>query len=284
MPIIQVNGINLFFTIEGSKEDELLLLIAGFDGDSSTWTAMTPSLAEQYRVLCFDNRGVGQSSAPDSPYSIKQMAMDAAALLDHLNISRVHVAGHSMGGQIAQELALACPEKVQSLIILASWASMDEKGKALIELFGDLTQTLEGTLYQKVLLPWLFTDRFYSTPGAMEQLIQWIESNPFPPTPHGLYHQSRAIVGSNTSDRLASIHCPTLIVVGNEDLVTPVKFSEQLAQGIPNSELIILERTGHAFVVESAEYVAKVMLDFLSRADAVISRHSNSCAGNLLMP
>ncbi len=97
----------------------------------------------------------------------------------------------------------------------------------------------------------------------MEQLIQWIEGNPFPPTPHGLYHQSRAIVGSNTSDRLADIHCPTLIVVGKEDLVTPVKFSEQLAQGIPNSELVILERTGHAFVVESADAVAKVMLDFL---------------------
>ncbi|MDJ0702896.1 MAG: alpha/beta fold hydrolase [Leptolyngbyaceae cyanobacterium MO_188.B28] len=158
MSIIQVNGIDLFYAIEGSKDYEFLLLIAGFDGDSSTWTAMMPSLAEQYRVLYFDNRGVGQSSAPDSPYSIKQMAMDAAALLEHLNISKVHVAGHSMGGQIAQELALACPEKVQSLIILASWASMDEKGKALIELFGDLAQTLEGTLYQKVLLPWLFTN------------------------------------------------------------------------------------------------------------------------------
>lgn len=265
MPVIQVNGINLFYTIQGSTENDTLLLIAGFDSDSSTWAAMMRSLVEQYQVLRFDNRGIGQSSAPDSPYSIKQMADDAAALLDYLNISQVHVAGHSMGGQIAQELTLAHPEKIQSLILLSSWVSRDEKFNALIELFGDLTQKLEGILYQKVLLPWLFTDAFYSIPGVMEQLISWIENQPFPPTPHGLYHQSRAILASDTSDRIADIHCPTLVMVGKEDLITPIKFSQQLAQSIPNAELAILEQGGHAFMVESADTVANVMLDFLAK-------------------
>lgn len=265
MPVIQVNGIELFYTIHGSSENDTLLLMAGFDSDSSTWAAMMRSLVEQYQVLRFDNRGIGQSFAPDSPYSIKQMADDAAALLDYLNIPQVHVAGHSMGGQIAQELTLAHPEKIQSLILLSSWASRDEKFNALIELFGDLTQQLEGTLYQRVLLPWMFTDAFYSSPGAMEQLISVIENQPFPPTPHGLYHQSRAILVSNTSDRIADIHCPTLVMVGKEDLVTPIKFSQQLAQGIPNTELAILEQGGHAFVVEFADIVADVMLDFLAK-------------------
>jgi 3-oxoadipate enol-lactonase len=265
VPVIQVNGINLFYTLQGSSENDTLLLIAGFDSDSLTWAAMMRSLVEQYQVLRFDNRGIGQSSAPDSPYSIKQMASDAAALLDYLNISQVHVAGHSMGGQIAQELTLAHPEKIQSLILLSSWASRDEKFNALIELFGDLTQQLEGILYQKVLLPWLFTDAFYSTPGAMEQLISLIENQPFLPTPHGLYHQSRAILTSDTSDRIADIQCPTLIMVGKEDLVTPVKFSRQLAQSIPNAELVILDRRGHAFVIESADTVANVMLNFLAK-------------------
>jgi 3-oxoadipate enol-lactonase len=261
--VIQVNGIDLFYTIHGSSKNELLLLIAGFDSDSSTWAAMMPLLIEQYRVLRFDNRGIGQTSAPDRPYSIEQMATDAAALLDYLSISSVHVAGHSMGGQIAQQLALTHPEKIQSLILLSSWASRDDKFNALIEMFGDLTQKLEGILYHKVLLPWLFTDAFYSTPGAMKQLITLIENQPFPPTAHGLYHQSRAILGSDTSDRLADIHCPTLVVVGKEDLVTPVKFSQQLAQGIPKAELVILEQGGHACIIESADTVAQVMLDFL---------------------
>ncbi|HEY9847746.1 MAG TPA: alpha/beta hydrolase, partial [Candidatus Caenarcaniphilales bacterium] len=154
MAVIQVNDIDLFYTIQGSRENELLLLIAGFDSDSSTWAALMPSLVKQYQVLRFDNRGVGQSSAPDSPYSIKQMTVDAAALLDYLSISKVHVAGHSMGGQIAQELALAYPEKIQSLILLSSWAQRDDKFNALIEMFGDLSQKLERLLYQKVLLPW----------------------------------------------------------------------------------------------------------------------------------
>lgn len=265
MSVIQVNGIDLYYNIQGSSANEPLLLIAGFDSDSSTWAAMMRSLVQQYRVIRFDNRGIGQSSAPDSAYSIKQMAADAVALLEYLNISQVHVAGHSMGGQIAQELTLAHPEKIQSLILLSSWAKGDSKFNSLIELFGDLTQKLEGILYQKVLLPWLFTDALYSTPGTMEQLIHLIEDYPFPPTPHGLYHQSRAIVGSDTSDRLANIHCPTLVMVGKDDILTPVRFSEELAQGIPNAELVILKQGGHAFVVESADTVAKVMLDFLGK-------------------
>jgi pimeloyl-ACP methyl ester carboxylesterase len=124
--VIQVNGIDLYYNIQGSSENELLLLIAGFDSDSSTWAAMMRSLVKQYQVLRFDNRGIGQTEAPDSPYSIKQMAADAAALLDYLSISQVHVAGHSMGGQIAQELALAHPEKIHCLILLSSWARGDE--------------------------------------------------------------------------------------------------------------------------------------------------------------
>ncbi|MBD3885238.1 alpha/beta fold hydrolase [Phormidium tenue FACHB-886] len=264
MSVIQVNGIDLFYTIHGSRENEPLLLVAGFDSDSSTWAAMMPLLVEQYRVLRFDNRGIGQTSAPDCPYSIEQMANDAAALLDYLEISKVHVAGHSMGGQIAQQLALAHSDKIQSLILLSSWASGDSKFNSLIELFGDLTQKLEGVLYQKVLLPWLFSDAFYLAPGAVEQLLHLIENQPFPPTPHGLYHQSRAILGSDSSDRLADIDCPTLVVVGQEDLVTPIRFSEQLAQGIPKAELAILQG-GHALIVESADAAARVILDFLAQ-------------------
>ncbi|MBD2102326.1 alpha/beta fold hydrolase [Leptolyngbya sp. FACHB-261] len=271
MPIIRVNGIDVYYKLQGSSQNELLLLIAGFASDSSTWAAMMPSLLEEYQVLRFDNRGVGQSSAPDGPYSIQQMAADAAALLAHLGVARVHVAGHSMGGQIAQELALSQPEKIQSLLLLSAWAWGDGKFNALIELFGDLTQKLEGTLYQKVLLPWLFTEKFYSTPGAIDQLIDLIEKQPFPPTSHGLYHQSRAILTSDTSNRLMDIRCPTLVLVGQEDLVTPIKFSQQLSQGIPGAELVMLQG-GHAFVVESAEAVAQAMLSYLEKQRRLSSK------------
>lgn len=262
MPKIQINEIDLFYDIKGVGQS--LLLIAGFDSDSSTWALMLPVLVKQYRVIRFDNRGVGQSSAPDSPYSIKQMADDVAALLDRLEISQTHVVGHSMGGQIAQELALAYPEKVQSLILLSTWAKGDSKFQALMELFGDLPLQLDNLLYKKVVFSWLFSEAFYQS-GSIAQLLELVQYYPYLSTPVGLYHQSRAILDSDTSDRLADIFHPTLVVVGKEDLITPVRFSEQLVQGIPHAELMVCDRVGHALIVEAAEIVAKKILNFLSQ-------------------
>ncbi|MBD2435149.1 MULTISPECIES: alpha/beta fold hydrolase [Fischerella] len=262
MPKALVNGIELFYNIHGTGEP--LLLIAGFDSDSLSWSVLMPFLVKHYQVIRFDNRGVGQSSAPNSPYSIQQMAADTIALLEYLKISQVYVVGHSMGGQIAQELTLAQPEIVQSLILLSSWAKGDSKFQAIMELFGDLPSKLDPLLYQTTLLPWLFSDRFYATPGAIEQIVNQIRKYPFLPESYALYHQSRAILNSDTFERLASIEVPTLVMVGEQDIVTPIKFSEHLAQGIPNAELVILEQVGHACFIESPEIVAQEMLKFLT--------------------
>lgn len=87
---------------------------------------------------------------------------------------------------------------------------------------------------------------------------------PFPPTLHGIYHQSRAILNCDTTQRLKDIPCPTLVMVGKQDILTPVKFSQQLAQGIPQAELVVLNSGGHGFLIESLEDVAAAMLKFLS--------------------
>jgi len=263
MPKIYVNGIDLFYDVQGTGE--ALILIAGFDCDSEYWSAVMPALVNKYQVIRFDNRGAGQTSAPDSPYSIKQMADDTAALLNYLGITTVHVAGHSMGGQIAQELALSHRDKVKSLILLSSWAKGNAKFNSLIEMFGDLPKNLDEKVYQKLLLPWMYTDKIYSTTGAIEKIINYIENYPHLPTPQALYHQSRAIIHHHTSDRIAQIFCPTLVVVAKEDIVTPVIFSEQLADGLPNSELVVFERGGHGFLVEFPDDVVKVMLNFLAK-------------------
>src|SRR5262245_40011231 len=125
MPTIRANGIDLYFETRGSGEP--LLLLAGFACDHAIWSPLLPALAARYQVVLLDNRGVGRSSAPDSPYSILQMADDAAAVLDTIGAGQAHVAGHSMGGQIAQELALARPDTVRSLLLLSSCARCDER-------------------------------------------------------------------------------------------------------------------------------------------------------------
>ncbi|BAY08571.1 alpha/beta fold hydrolase [Calothrix sp. NIES-2098] len=263
MPRVHVNGIDLFYEIQGTGEP--LLLISGFLCDRSYWSLVMPSLVKQYQVIRLDNRGVGRTSAPDSPYSIQQMATDTAALLEHIGIEKVNVVGHSMGGQIAQELALARPEKVQSLILLSSLAKGDPLFNSIIATWGELPGTIDQKLYQQVILPWIFSDAFYSIPEMIDMIVDIAVKYPFPPTPHGIFHQSRAILGCDTRQRLKDIHCPTLVLVSKQDILTPVKFSEQLAQGIPNAELVVLERGGHGLVVESPEAVASAMLNFLSR-------------------
>ncbi|MEH2337496.1 alpha/beta fold hydrolase [Nostoc sp.] len=263
MPKVQINGIDLFYDIKGRGEP--LLLIAGFLCDHAYWSLIMPSLVSQYQVIRLDNRGMGRSSAPESPYSLKQMASDVAGLLDHIAIDKVHLAGHSMGGQIAQELVLAHPEKVHSLMLLSSLAKGDELFNSIIETWGDLCGNVDLKLYEKVVLPWIFTDTFYSIPGMIEGLIEFAIRYPFPPATHSLYDHSRAMLDFDTTNRLQQIHCPTLVIVGKQDILTPLKFSQQLAQGIPKAELVVLNGGGHGFLIESPDAVVSTMLNFLGK-------------------
>jgi len=265
MPKVRANEIEVFYDQKGTGEP--LLLIAGLACDHTNWFKMIPLLASQYRVIVFDNRGVGQTSAPDAPYSIRQMAEDVAGLLDAIGLSRVHVAGHSMGGQIAQELALACPERVRTLTLLASCAKVEERGKAVIESWGELPLLVDAVTGLRLSFPWIYTSDFYETPGAIERVIEEVLTNPFPPSPLGIYHQSRAITSFDASTRLGGIECPTLVVVGKEDILSRVSFSEQLVQGIHDAKLVVLEKSGHGLLTESPEATAAAMLDFLSSCD-----------------
>src|SRR5262249_48682323 len=187
----------------------------------------------------------GRRRAPASPYTIRAMAGDGAGLLDGLGVGQAHVAGYSMGGQIAQELALARPGLVRSLMLLSCCARCDERNKAVIQTWGELPGVVEPRLMARLLLPWLYTNAFFTKPGAVEQLLTLLLGNPYPPTPEGVYHQSRAVGDFDTTSRLGEIGCPTLVLVGKEDVLLPVPFSEQLARGIPGAELVVMEKTGH---------------------------------------
>jgi 3-oxoadipate enol-lactonase len=214
---------------------------------------------------------VGQTSGPDAAFSIRQMAEDAAGLLDAIELNPAHVAGQSMGGLIAQELALAHPEQVRTLTLLSSCAQVDERGKAIIESWGELPRLVSPATATRLILPWMYTNTFFATPGAVEEVIAQIMADPFPPSAQGIYAQSRAISTCNTSDRLGDVDCPTLVLVGSEDILFPVAFAEQLVRGIRGAELVVIEKTGHGLLIESPEAVSTALLDFLRR-NAVGSR------------
>jgi len=264
MPKIQANDIQLFYNITGTGEP--LLLLAGFACDNYYWSLMMPHLTTKYQVIRVDNRGVGRSSTPTKPYSIQEMARDAAALLEYLCIDSVSVIGHSMGGQIAQELALNYPQKVRNLIIISSWAQINGIFHTIIETWGELPQILDWQQYQKVILPWVFTEQFLSTPQVIDQILQMAINYPFRPTAQGLYHQSQAILNSDTSARIPEISCPTLVMVGKQDILTPVAFSQQLTQLISHAELVLIENCGHGLLIESTDTVAEKILNFLEKS------------------
>jgi pimeloyl-ACP methyl ester carboxylesterase len=262
MPKIKINGIELFYNINGTGEP--LLLLAGFACDHSYWSLIMPHLIKKYQVIRLDNRGVGRSSTPKKPFTIQQMAEDAAALLEYLQVRQISVIGHSMGSQIAQELALSHPEKVKNLILLSSWAQANSIFHTIIETWGELPKILDWQQYQKIILPWIFTEKFISTPQAIAQLLQIAVNYPLRPTPQALHYQSRAILSNDTSERISAISCPTLVMVGQQDILTPLAFSQRLIQLIPQAKLVIIENCGHGLLIESPHVVANNILNFFS--------------------
>ena len=141
MPKVRVGDIEMYYAEAGSGEP--LLLIMGFGGDHLAWAFQVPTLAQRHRVIAFDNRGAGQTDAPDHPYTTRMMADDACGLLDALNIDRAHVIGVSMGGMIAQELALNHPDRLRSLHLGCSLARPDAYMQALIGAWREIRTRLD---------------------------------------------------------------------------------------------------------------------------------------------
>jgi pimeloyl-ACP methyl ester carboxylesterase len=262
VPKVRVNGVELYYEVHGNGEP--LLLLAGFACDHTPWSLAAPALAAHHRVILLDSRGTGHSEAGDGPTGLRQMADDAVGLLDHLGLARVDVAGHSMGGQIAQELALSYPGRVRGLALVATWARLDARVRSLTELCGELAGKLDPATYQRVILPWVFSRAFFETPGAIEQVIALWLTPPSPPSPEVLYRQSRAALAADTSSRAGAIRCPTLVLVGAEDILTPPRLSEELARLIPDARLKMVPGASHNFIVEMPAAATAILLDFLS--------------------
>jgi 3-oxoadipate enol-lactonase len=230
------------------------------------WGFQVPALAERHRVINLDNRGIGQSDAPPGPYTIRQMADDTIGLLDHLDVGRASILGFSMGGMIGQEIALSHPERVDRLVLLASFA---RPGKALsdpwLSFFAQAFERgLDPVAFFVWALPFLYTPTLLTQAEAAEAVLQQLVSNPHPPTAAGIVGQVAAVSGFDTLERLSQIQAPTLVLVGAEDVLTPPHYSRELAARIPGARLQVLERGGHGVHWEYPEAVNTAVLAFLA--------------------
>lgn len=268
MPRVRANGIEIYFEEHGSGEP--LLLIMGWGGNAATWQPQLPGLAEHHRLIVFDNRGAGRSSAPDEPYTIRQMAGDALALLDELDVQQAHVFGISMGGMMAQELTLEHPERVTSLV-LGCTSPGGDKAAGAAQLHADISTFRETVGDDGPDLEWFaeFLRRLWtnealakSAPRLQDFVFSIIR---FPPAPHGMRRQAEAIARHDAFDRLHEISVPTLVTTGDEDTLIHPENSELLAQLIPEAELRIFEGLRHAFHLEEPDLVNAIIIEFIQR-------------------
>ena len=249
MPVTKVGEINLCYKVTG--EGQPLILITGFASAQNTWYSQVRAFSKQYRVVTFDNRGFGKSDKPPGPYTIKMMAGDTIALMDHLAIEKAHIVAGSMGGMIAQEMAIDHPQRVNKLVLFCTtaggqpWRDVlsdmieasdpgwnrskpDLTGAKLQKFMVDIaSRSFNGALYRLLVMPLV---KLQAMLGKVEVPVGQLE----------------AMISHNTLERLDKIQAPTLVLAGGKDRVMPAHSSEALASGIKGAKLVVVKEGAHA--------------------------------------
>ncbi len=260
-----IAGIKIHYTAQG--EGDPLLLIMGFGMPGDAWLGSLPFL-QGFHTVYFDNRGTGLSDKPDGPYTVQQMADDAAGLLDHLGFGRVHVYGVSMGGMIAQELALRHPTRIRSLVLGCTMCGGEHSTMAdpavIDELIGVVSTMGQGdpAVWVDRQLPLLFPPAWLAAnPGVRELMLMMAPMLP-PTPPQTAQYAMAGLFGWSTYDRLPQISAPTLIVHGDQDVLIPVENSYVIAQRIPGAHLHVVPGAGHGYPAQDPAGVHQVITEF----------------------
>lgn len=263
---IHANGIDIFYRRTGAGEP--LLLISGLGGHSGGWALNQPEFAKHFDTIAHDNRGAGQTSAPDEPYTIRGMADDAAAMLDELGIARAHVVGVSMGGMVAQELAINYPDKVGRLVIACSRARASQLRRTIAVAQRALWEAgVPREAITAIQQPWGSTPQVLQDEQLPMDALALQAADPYLIQPHAYLRQLDATIEHDTYDRLGQVKSPTLALVGSEDVLTPPFESEEIARLIPGAKLRILPRGGHGFSREYPAQFSRAVLQFLQARD-----------------
>jgi 3-oxoadipate enol-lactonase len=262
---IASDGTRIHFEAFGRRDAPAVLMIQGLGTDKHGWDMQRFTLARSYRVIAFDNRGSGRSDKPFGTYSLEQMADDAVAVLDHLDVAAAHVVGASMGGAISQVMALRHPTRVLSLTLACTACRNPPWRRELLESW--MTTALErgmGTMAGQAA-------RWVIGPRSFRRLLPtfgWLGPLAMGRPTHSFAAQVRGILAASDelADELRNINVPTLVMVGNQDILTPRGDSEEIADRIPGAELVVISGAAHGFMVEHASTFNKILKDFLRRA------------------
>ncbi|OFW58489.1 MAG: hypothetical protein A2V52_01145 [Actinobacteria bacterium RBG_19FT_COMBO_54_7] len=261
----EINGITIHYRSYGQGDP--LLLVMGLGGNIDWWSSeFLEALAEHFQIVAFDNRGAGRSEKAAGPYSIPQMATDAAELIKHMGWSSANVAGLSMGGMIAQELALDYPDKVRSLILMCTTSGGSDQVLAEPEIYSILDlprENFSDEQIARVSLYLLFPRQFIDdNPDLMEKAVDDFCIAPI--SPDCFQSQLQAVASWSVHARLCDLKHRTLIICGNQDRMIPPRNSMLLHDLIPDSRLVQMPGGGHGLTSMYPEEVAAEIIGFLS--------------------
>lgn len=271
MPKVRANQVEIYYEIRGSGAP--IVLISGLGYTLWQWHRMLPYLAEHFQVITFDNRGAGRSDKPAGPYSAHMLAADTTGLLDALAIEKAVVMGHSMGGFIAQAMALDFSHKVEKLILSSTnfggprhVPATPEAMKILTDVSVDALTRFRNGLSVSTAPGW--TEK---SPDVVEEWTKWRLANPIEPAAYqaqlaiglSLYPEAEAFEG-----RLSNVNIPTLILAGEHDKVVPPENAFLLGERIADSQVVILPDTGHFFPIEKPEAASQAVIKFIKGGDA----------------
>jgi pimeloyl-ACP methyl ester carboxylesterase len=260
------DGCRIHYEVTGRRSAPPVLMIQGLGADKHGWDLQRLVFSLRYQVIALDNRGAGRSDKPHGEYSIPQMADDAVAVLDELGIDRAHVVGASMGGAIAQVAAVRHPDRVRSLSLVCTACRNQPWREELLLSWAEAATTQGLGSMTKQAARWVIGPRSFR---RMVPLLGWLGPLGLGRPRHAFAAQVAAILAADDSlaDGLADIAVPTIVIVGNQDILTPRGDSEELAERIPTAELVVISGAAHGLMIEHASTFNRVLGDFLGRAE-----------------
>jgi pimeloyl-ACP methyl ester carboxylesterase len=272
MPTVEIDGTKIHYQVSGDGPP--VLLIMGLATPAMGWIGQVPAFGARYRTIAFDNRGSGRSSCPPGPWTIGGLAADAVGLLDRLDVPRAHVVGISMGGMIAQEIAIEHPGRVGALVLASTYAApggdvrrLSQSARSALGVDAGGGDAL-GAI--RLLGEAAFSPGFMESQGLVffQMLMQ---AMPQGPSLAGIEAQSAAALRFDARERLARVAAPTLVLTGDQDRLIAAAHSDEIARLVPKSCLERIAGGSHAVNFERAEEWNRVVLGFLREHDALVA-------------